>query len=151
MNLWHFCFSMRLKAATRRHHYQEMARKVFFNMWSSINDITPLFKNCLYCNTRRNQRWWIRTTCILSGKIIFKICNAKEVNEARRIPFSRDNKVIPPTNIPPTKRALRQHVFRSVLQSSKYRQSSYYKGVSRTTTTYKVENKMKNLLNTSFL
>ena len=84
-------------------------------------------------------------------RLYSKTCNAKEVNEARRIPFSRDNKVIPPTNIPPTKRALRQHVFRSVLQSSKYRQSSYYKSVSRTTTTYKVENKMKNLLNTSFL
>ena len=47
--------------------------------------------------------------------------NTKKLNEARRILFFRDNKVI--ENIPPTKGALRQHVLRSVLQSLKSRQS----------------------------
>ena len=50
-----------------------------------------------------------------------KTCNTKEVNKARRILFSRDNKVI--ENIPPTRGALRQHALRSVLQSSKWRKS----------------------------
>ena len=54
-------------------------------------------------------------------KLYLKTCNTKEVNVARRILFPRDNKVI--EKIPPTKGALRQHVLKSVLQSSKWQQS----------------------------
>ena len=43
-----------------------------------------------------------------------KTCNIREVNEARWILFSRNNKVI--EKLLPTKGALRQHVLRSVLQ-----------------------------------
>ena len=43
-------------------------------------------------------------------------CNIKEVNDVRRILFSRDNKVN--ENIPPTKGVLRQHIPRSVFQIS---------------------------------
>ena len=42
-------------------------------------------------------------------------------NETRRILLSRENKMI--DNIPPIKGALRQHVLRTVLQSSKWQQS----------------------------
>lgn len=48
-----------------------------------------------------------------------KTYNTKEVNEARRILFFRDNNVT--EDIPPTKRVLRKHILRSVLQSSKSR------------------------------
>ena len=47
-----------------------------------------------------------------------KTCNTKEVNEARWILLSRDNKVI--ENIPLTKEALIQLAPRSILQSSKW-------------------------------
>ena len=70
------------------------------------------FKAVFYCNTERNQWWWIRTTWVLCGK---------KIKKARWNLFSRDNKVI--ENIPPTKGALRQHVLKSVLQSSIWRQS----------------------------
>ena len=51
-------------------------------------------------------------------RLYSKTWNTKQMNQARRILFSRDNKVI--ENIPPTKEALRQHALRSVLQSSKW-------------------------------
>ena len=50
-----------------------------------------------------------------------KTCNTREVKEARRIMIFRDNKVI--ENIPPTKRELRQHALRSLLQYLKWRQT----------------------------
>ena len=53
-------------------------------------------------------------------RLYSKTCNTKEVNETRGILFSWYNKVI--ENIRPTKGALRQHVLRSVLQSSKWQQ-----------------------------
>ena len=48
-------------------------------------------------------------------RLYSKICNTKEVNKARQILFSKDNKAI--ENILPTKGALRQHVLRSALQT----------------------------------
>ena len=84
-------------------------------------DYSIIQKKVFYCNTGRNKWWWVRTTLYLCGKIILKTCNTKEANEERQILFSRDNKVT--ENIPPTKAALRQHVLRSVLKSSKWRRS----------------------------
>ena len=54
-------------------------------------------------------------------RLYSKSCNTKEVNEARWILFSRDNKVL--KDIPPTKGALKHHALKSVLQSSKWQQS----------------------------
>jgi len=49
-----------------------------------------------------------------------KTCNTRKVNEAREILFSRDSRSI--KNIPPTNKALVQHILRSVLQASKWYQ-----------------------------
>ena len=49
-------------------------------------------------------------------RLCSKTCNTNEVNEARRILFSKNNKVI--KNIPPTKEALRPQVLGSAFQSS---------------------------------
>ena len=83
-------------------------------MWVSIDEITPLFKKLFSIATLdeiSDDEFELLEFFIV--RLYSKICNAEEVNEARRILFSRGNKMI--KNILPTKGALKQHVLRSVL------------------------------------
>ena len=111
-----FGISMHSVAATRRHHYQGKAKKVFFDKWTSIDWITPLFKKLTPDEISGNEFELLE---VFAGRLYWKTCNTKEVNEERQILFLRDKKVI--ENNPPTKSVLRKHVLRSVLQSSKWR------------------------------
>ena len=100
-----YSVSLRIQADVGKHGPDKTP---YLNTFHAVH----YFKAVFYCNTERNQWWWIRTTWVLCGK---------KIKKARWNLFSRDNKVI--ENIPPTKGALRQHVLKSVLQSSIWRQS----------------------------
>ena len=98
------------------------ARKVLFDMWTSMDDITLLFQKLPSVATpNKISGGEFELLEFFVEKLYLKTCHTKEVNEARGILFYRDNKVI--GNIRPTKGALIQHVLRSVLQSSKLQQS----------------------------
>ena len=97
-------------------------KKSFFDTWISMDEITPLFKKLFSIATPNeisDDEFKLLEFFVV--RFYSKNSNTKEVNEARRILFFRDNKMI--ENIPPTKGALRQHVLRLVLQSSKWQQS----------------------------
>ena len=85
-----------------------------------MDEITPLFQKLFSIATPdeiSDDEFELLEFFVV--RLYSKTCNTKEVIKARRILFSRDNNVI--ENIPPTKGAPRQHVLRSVLQSSKWR------------------------------
>ena len=87
-----------------------------------MDEITPLFKKLSSIATPdeiSDDEFELLGFFVV--RLYSKIFYTKEVNKARQILFSRDNKVV--ENIPPTKGVLRQHVLRSVLQSSKWQQS----------------------------
>ena len=97
-------------------------KKSFFETWASMNEITPVFKKLFSIATPdevSDDEFKLLEFFVV--RLYSKTCNTKEMNEARHILFFRDNKVI--KNIPPTKEALRHHVLRSVLQSSKWQES----------------------------
>ena len=109
-------------AATQRHDYQRKTRNFFFDTLTSMDEITPFFQKLSSLATLdeiSDDEFELLYFFVVRS--YSKTCNTKEVNKARRILFSRDNKVI--ENIPPTRGALRQHALRSVLQSSKWRKS----------------------------
>ena len=97
-------------------------KKMFYETWSSTDEITNLFKKLPAIVTPDDitiDEFQLIEHFVV--KLYSKTCNTTEVNTARRILFSRDNKPI--ENIPPTKESLLQHVLRAVLQSSKWEQS----------------------------
>ena len=91
-------------------------------MWHPWMRLLHYLKNCLLLQTSdeiSDDKFDLLEFFVV--RLYSKTCNTKQVSKARRILFSRDNQVI--KNIPSTKKALRQHVLRSVLQFSKWRQS----------------------------
>ena len=86
-----------------------------------MDEITPVFKKLPIATPDEISDDEFRLLEFFVVRLYSKPCNTKEVNETRGILLSRDYKVI--ENIRPTKGALRQHVLRSVLQSSKWQQS----------------------------
>ena len=97
---------MRLVAATRRQHYQGRQEKFLFETWTSIDETTSLFKKLSSIATPdeiSNNEFELLEFFVV--RLYSKTCNTKELNEARRILFSRDKKVI--ENIPLTKGALK--------------------------------------------
>ena len=93
-------------AATQRQHYQRKARKFFFATWTSMDEISPLFKILSSIATAGEiSDDEFKLLEFFEVRLYSKTWNTKEMNQARRILFSRDKKVI--ENIPPTKEALR--------------------------------------------
>ena len=74
--------------ATRRHHYQGKAGKVFFDMWTSMDEITPLFKKLSFVaalDEISDNEFELLEFFVV--RLYSKTCNTKQVNEARRVCF----------------------------------------------------------------
>ena len=117
-----FLCSMRLVAANTKSSLRGKGKKSFFDTWTSMDEISPLYiklSSATTLNKISDDEFELLEFFLV--RLYSKTCNIKEVNEARQILFSWDNKVI--ENTPPTKGAPMQHVLRSVFQSSKWQQS----------------------------
>lgn len=97
-------------------------KKAFYNTWMAMYDeITPLLTKLSTISSRNEieqEDFELIEAFVVS--LYSKTCNTRNVNEARKILFSRDSRSI--ENIPPTNEALVQHILRSVLQASKWHQ-----------------------------
>ena len=95
-------------------------KKIYFDNWMSMSDeLTPIFCRLPGIESTNDisdlEFQFIETFVI---RLYSKTCNTNDVNEARKILFARENRQI--ENIPPTRAALKQHLYRSILQASKW-------------------------------